>query len=309
MFSKLKILFGIFFSFLILGIFFIAYSYYILHKSLPDYSGNVEVSGINNEIEIYRDSLGIPYIFSESEEDAAFSLGYVHAQERLFQMDLMRRAGEGRLSEVLGAKTVAFDKLFRTIGIFKHVKENLNNYNPLTIKFLKAYTDGVNEYINNSKGNLAVEFDLLGYEPYKWKPEHSLVIAKLLAWELNISWWTDIAFVHLIQKLGEEKVKEILPDYPENAPYIISSEIKTFANVTTNFMNTDKQFREFMGMSGTHIGSNNWIVNGKKSNTGKPIIANDPHLAFQAPGKWYFAVIRSKNWNVEGFTLPARRLL
>lgn len=304
MFSKAKIFIGILISFILFGIFFTIYSYYVLHKTLPDYEGNFEVNGIKNEIEIYRDSLGIPYIFSKSDEDAAFALGYVHAQERLFQMDLMRRAGEGRLSEVLGPKTVTFDKLFRTVGIFNHVKENLNNYNPLTLKFLKAYSKGVNEFINNSKGNLPIEFDLLGYEPYKWEPEHSLVIAKLLAWELNISWWTDIAFVHLIQKLGEEKVKEILPDYPENAPYIIPSEIKNFAAVTTDFMNTDKQFREFMGMTGTHIGSNNWVVNGKRSNTGKPIIANDPHLAFQAPGKWYFAVIKSNNWNVEGFTLP-----
>lgn len=302
--SKIKMVFGILFSILSLIVFFVIYSYYTLHKSLPDYEGSFEVAGLINQTEIYRDSLGIPYIFSANEEDAAFALGYVHAQERLFQMDLMRRAGEGRLSEILGTKTIPFDKMFRTIGIYKHVQNNINNYNPLTLKFLNSYTNGVNEFISKSKSKLPIEFYLLGYEPYNWKIEHSLVIAKLLAWELNISWWTDIAFAHLIQKLGEEKVREILPDYPENAPYIIPDSFQNFAEITSDFMNTDKHFRQFMGIEGTHIGSNNWVVNGKKSDSGKPIIANDPHLAFQAPGKWYFAVIKSEEWNVEGFTLP-----
>ncbi len=300
----IKITIGVISSIIILMFFGFLYLQYLLRQPLPEYSGEKTFSGISSEIEIYRDSSAIPYIFALTETDAAFALGYLHAQERLFQMDLMRRAGEGRLSEVMGIRTVPFDKMFKTIGIFKHAEDNFNLLSPTSKRFLEAYTNGVNEYILERNGNYSIEFDLLGYNPYSWKPEHSLVISKLMAWELNLSWWSDIAFTHLIQKFGKEKVKEILPDYPENAPTIIPDRIKSFPNLTNNFIETDKRFREFMGFTGTHIGSNNWVVNGKLSSSGKPIIANDPHLAFQIPGKWYVAVIRSDTWNVEGFTLP-----
>jgi len=125
-----------------------------------------------------------------------------------------------------------------------------------------------------------------------------------MAWELNLGWWTDLTFTELVQKLGEEKVKEILPGYPENAPTIIPSEIKKFSQINTNFIETDKSFRKFIGMTGTHLGSNNWVVNSQMSASGKPIIANDPHLAYRAPGIWYAAVINSPSWNVAGVTLP-----
>ena len=128
--------------------------------------------------------------------------------------------------------------------------------------------------------------------------------ARSMAWELNLSWWTDISFTELVQKLGEEKVKEVLPDYPENAPTIIPNEIKNFAHLNRSLIETDKSFRSFMGISGTHIGSNSWVVNAEKSESGKPIIANDPHLAFSAPGKWYAAVIKIPGWNVAGVSLP-----
>ena len=132
-----------------------------------------------------------------------------------------------------------------------------------------------------------------------------------MAWELNISWWTDLSFAELIQKLGKEKVLEILPDYPENAPTIIADNFKYLPAINSSLVETDKAFRQFMGWTGTHIGSNNWVVNANKSVSGKPIIANDPHLEFSAPGKWYAAVIKSRDlptdqegWNVAGVTLP-----
>ncbi len=173
-----------------------------------------------------------------------------------------------------------------------------------SLKILEAYSNGVNLYIDQAKGHYPVEFDILNYSPYKWKPLDCLIIGRMMAWELNISWWTDVVFTRLVQKLGEEKVKEILPDYPENAPYIIPSEIKKLAAVSSNFFDTDRQFRKFLGIEGTHIGSNNWIVDGKLSASGAPIIANDTHLGYSAPGKWYTAVVRSGNWNTEGYTIP-----
>ncbi|MGE5499871.1 MAG: penicillin acylase family protein [Syntrophothermus sp.] len=278
--------------------------YRLLTKSIPEYEGDKQLGGLSHSVEIYTDKYAIPHIYAEEDEDAAYALGYLHASERLFQMDVARRAGEGRLSEVFGSKTLPYDRMFKTIGIDRTVKRDMGKLNPQYLSFLNAYTNGVNAYIKEAKGKYPVEFDALGYDPYPWKPEHSLIIGKLMAWELNISWWTDIAFSNLVQKLGEEKVKEILPDYPENAPTIIPSGLKTAPEVTTAFIETDRSFRNFAGFGGTHIGSNNWVVNSLKSASGKPIIANDPHLALQAPGKWYAAVIRGRNWKAEGVTLP-----
>ncbi|MFZ1518111.1 MAG: penicillin acylase family protein [Ignavibacteriaceae bacterium] len=278
--------------------------YNMLNSSLPQYSGEIHSNQIKSSIEVYRDSFAVPYIIAENDEDAAFALGFLHAQERMFTMDLIRRAGEGRLSEILGEKAIPFDKMFRTVGISRNIKKNLSRYDSNVMNILQAYSNGVNTLLKEREGNYGIEFDVLGYQPERWKPLHSLIVIKMMAWELNISWWTDLSFAELIQKLGEEKVLEILPDYPQNAPTIIADNFKHLPLINSSLAETDKVFRNFIGWTGTHIGSNNWVVNASKSVSGKPIIANDPHLAFSAPGKWYAAVIKSKNWNASGVTLP-----
>lgn len=300
----LKITLGLFFTIVIVGAAGIGLFNYTVNKSLPEYEGNKDFVKLKNRIEIYRDGNAVPYVFTENSTDAAYALGYLHAQERLFQMDLLRRAGEGRLSEVFGGRTLAFDKMFLTVGIVRTVRRDISKLKPEILEQLTAYSNGVNSYIEEKKGSLPIEFDVLSYEPYYWKPEHSMIIGKLMAWQLNLSWWTDLTFTRLLQKLGENKVREVIPDYPENAPLIIPSEYNSYPKITFDFIETDKKFREFIGFSGTHIGSNNWAVNQSKSASGKPIIANDPHLSLEAPGKWYFVVLRSNDLNVEGFTLP-----
>ncbi len=300
----LKIILGITISLIILAVGGTLIFNSMLKRSLPVYSGELKVNGIRSEVKIYRDEYAIPYIFAKYEDDAAFALGYIHAQERMFQMDLARRAGEGRLSEILGAKTLPFDKLFLTVGIKNIAEKILSEVHPSTKKMLVSYANGVNNYLEEAKGRYSIEFDVLGYQPYNWEPVHSIIIIRMMAWELNIGWWSDIAFTHLVQQLGEEKVKEILPEYPENAPTIIPNETKNLNRTGLEFLQIDRNYRHFAGIAGNHIGSNNWVINSNKSVTGKPIIANDPHLAFSLPGKWFVAVIRSDSLNVEGVTLP-----
>ncbi|MFZ2864336.1 MAG: penicillin acylase family protein [Ignavibacteriaceae bacterium] len=300
-----KILLGLSISFIIIFIVAGAIFYNMLSSSLPAYQGIITSSKIISDIEIYRDSFAVPYIFAENDNDAAFALGYVHAQERLFTMDFIRRAGEGRLSEILGDEAVPFDNMFRTVGIKRNILRNYSRIDPSVISLLQSYSDGVNAYIEERNGNYSIEFDVLGYQPEKWKPLHSLIIIKMMAWELNMSWWTDLTFSELIQKLGEKKALEILPDYPENAPTIIADNFKYLSAINSSLVETDKAFRNFIGWTGTHIGSNNWVVNANKSTSGKPIIANDPHLAFSAPGKWFAATVNSKEgWKTSGVTLP-----
>ena len=123
--------------------------------------------------------------------------------------------------------------MFRTVGIKRNIEKNLSMYDPSVMKILQAYSNGVNEYLKERKGNYAIEFDVLGYQPEQWKPIHSLIVIKMMAWELNISWWTDLSFAELIQKLGKEKVLEILPDYPENAPTIIADNFKYLPTINS----------------------------------------------------------------------------
>lgn len=278
-------------------------SYRALLGPIPVYDGVIDADGLTSPVEIYRDSFAVPYISAQNEIDAAFALGFVHAQERMFQMDITRRAGEGRLSEILGNKVLPFDKMFRTIGLMRVVEKHYPEMSGVTKEQLSAYSNGVNAYLN-SRDSYSIEFDLLGYTPYGWKPVHSLLVAKLMAWELNISWWTDITFSHLVQRFGAEKAAEILPGFDENAPTIIPKGLANADKILFDLVATDKQFRDFIGMHGTHIGSNNWVVNAEKSASGKAIIANDPHLAFSVPGKWLVASVKGGNWKAQGFTLP-----
>ena len=300
----LKVTIGIIVSLIIIFVVGGYIFYGSLTESLPAYEGELNVPSLNSEVKIYFDSLAVPYIVANNDEDVAFALGYLHARERMFSMDMIRRACEGRLSEIIGPETIPFDKMFRTVGIYRTAEMIKEKMNPGALKLLEAYSRGVNFYIDEKKNKYPVEFDVLGYQPEKWKPEHSIMVIRMMAWELNLSWWTDLTFTELVKKLGEEKVKEILPGYPENAPTIIPSNIKKFTQINNDFIKTNKEFRKFMGMTGTHLGSNNWVVNSQMSASGKPIIANDPHLAYRAPGIWYAAVIKSPSWNAAGVTLP-----
>ena len=261
----LKVTIGIIVSLIIIFIIGGYIFYNSLTESLPIYEGELKAPSLKSEVKIYFDSLAVPYIFAENDEDVAFTLGYLHASERMFSMDMIRRAGEGRLSEIFGAETVPFDRMFRTVGLNRTAKMIKEKMNPEGLKLLEAYSRGVNFYLKEKKNKYPVEFDVLGYQPEEWKPEHSIIVIRMMAWELNLGWWTDLAFTELVQKLGEEKVKEILPDYPENAPTIIPPDIKKFSQINTNFIETDKSFRKFIGMTGTHLGSNNWVVNSQMS--------------------------------------------
>lgn len=276
----------------------------MLKKSLPDYEGIIESEKIKEDIFIYTDSLGIPYITAQNDNDVAFALGYLHAKERLFSMDLYRRAGEGRLSEIFGRRTLKFDELFRTIGIFRTIKSNLNKYDKTTLSLLKSYAAGVNYFIENNQSKLQIEFDLLGYKPEPWTEIHSLIIIRMMAWELNLNWWADFIYAELIEKFGIEKVSEILPDVSEKDLNNIPKEFNKISELAQNFLQSNFELKEFFGVEGTQIGSNNWVVDGEKSSSGKPIIANDPHLPYSVPSKWYLAAIKTQDEILAGVTLP-----
>lgn len=300
----LKITIGVLATLIFTIIFAAIFFYQMLKKSLPDYQGEFISEKINSDITIHTDSMGVPYISANNDSDAAFALGYLHAQDRLFSMDLYRRAGEGRLSEVFGNRTIKFDELFRTIGIARSIRNNIDKYDKTTINLLKAYSNGVNTYIKNNKSKLPVEFDLLGYTPEPWSEIHSLIIIRMMAWELNINWWADFVYTELLEKFGAEKISEILPDVSAKDLINIPNSDDAISDLSKNFIHSNFAFRSYFGIKGTQAGSNNWVVNGQRSSSGKPIIANDPHLPYSLPSKWYLAVIKSNNLKLAGVTLP-----
>jgi penicillin amidase len=307
---KIKIIFGVVASLVVIaGVIFFALRY-LVTKSFPQYSGTITVSGLRHEVTVARDEFGVPHIAAENDYDMFFAQGYVHAQDRLWQMDIARRAGEGRLSEVLGSSTIKFDKMLRTIGFEATAQKLERQISPKSKEILQAYADGVNEFIRTHKGKYPVEFDMLNYEPEKWTPVHSLMISRLMAWELNISWHVDIVLGELVAKLGEAKAQQVFPTYPENAPVIVDHNMSSRSlSELKNFVSVETAFREFFGTTGTHIGSNAWAVSPQHAEGGSAMLASDPHLGLGLPAKWYEIHLKSDSFDAAGVSLPGTPLI
>lgn len=303
-------------SILILGLLFNNLS----QKSFYPSSGEIAVSGLKSPVKIYFDKYAVPHVLAQNEDDIFFTQGYLHARDRLWQMDLTRRVAEGRLSEIFGSSTLNFDRLFRTIGIYRFAYNWYNNISPKSKQILTAYTSGVNKFIETHFDNLPVEFDALNYRPEQWKPEHSLMLARMMAWDLNIAWYTDYIIGELVNKTGLEKTSEIFPDsnitiYRKPLPEVEKDSIsgnetgsiekyQLVAALGKDFFETNEEYRNFLGIEGSHIGSNSWVVSSQKSITGKPILANDPHLALQAPSRWYEMYLKGGDVDVQGMSFP-----
>lgn len=294
---------------------------YLTTKSFYKDEGEIKVKGINNPVKIYMDLYGVPFIEANNEDDMYFSLGYMHAQDRLWQMDIFRRIGEGRLAEIFGAEAVEYDKIFKTLALNELADNLWNNLSDRSKKILLHYCDGVNYFITQHKSSLPFEFDVLNYKPELWKPQHSLLVIRLMGWELNLSWYTDYTFGQIVKKFGFDKALDFFPYYPEDAPFIIHTETKS--SKTSSYQNTTNyysklaelgdtyfrsiiKFRTYAGIEGTHIGSNCWVVNGNKTETKKPLLANDPHLALTVPTKWYEVTLSNtqSDYLVSGFSIP-----
>jgi len=194
---------------------------YFLNKSIPEYEGSEHVSNITAAIQIDRDEHAIPHISAHTDADAYYALGFVHAQDRLFQMEFTRRIGQGRLSEMFGKKTYLLDAWSRTIGFARIAEEMWKKASPKTQQLLTAYSNGVNNYIENHRSNLGFEFDAMNAQPEKWRPQDCLLIGRLMAWEMNFAYWNDAAFSDIALKLDSVHLQSLFPDYPENGTTII----------------------------------------------------------------------------------------
>ncbi len=290
----------------LLAIALVAGGYVFLSQRWPQTNGEVHVPGLTSRVEVYRDPWGIPHIYAHNLEDLYFAQGYVHAQDRLWQMEFQRRVGHGRLSEILGEATLDTDRFLRTIGITRAAQKDLEAMSPEAQGYLEAYSRGVTAYIETHRGRLPLEFVILGFEPEPWQPVDTLGWAKMMAWDLGGNWESELLRARLIQALGQEKVAELVPRYPLAGPFIIPPEVKDYSSLGAPDLSCYRAMRRSLGLTPgflAGLGSNNWVV-GSKTTTGKPLLANDPHLGIQMPSIWYEIGLHAPGMNVVGASLP-----
>lgn len=265
-----------------------------ISKSKPVIEGEVSVPVLDEEVTVTRDEVGVPHIQAQNDADLYRAQGYVQAQDRLFQMDLSRRQASGRLAEVIGEAAVDTDKYFRTFSLREAGEASWQGYGDEAKQVLEWYAQGVNAYIEEAKedGRLSYEFALLGYEPESWTPVDSLAIGKFMAYDLG-GHWNSLAVRHwALNEFPEAKARELFIRYPEEAPAILEANKQQPVNVAGAF---DPALipPEFNG-------SNNWVVSGDKTESGLPLLADDPHLGLSTPSIWYQMHLQSPEQNVSG---------
>ena len=266
----------------------------------PDYSGNITLSGIENETSVYFDDYGIPHIYAQNQYDATTALGYVHAQDRLWQMELMRRIAPGRLSEIFGKDMLKNDRFFVSLGIEEASKKSIEKLdkNGEVYKLAMAYLNGVNQFIEN--GPTPIEFTLVGIqkEPYQLSDMYNIL--GYMSFSFAMAQKTDPLLSIIKEKLGDDYLKELNIDFSPNTATIKN----TKENI--DYLSTMvASVNEIMDNSPVpaFIGSNSWVVSPNKTSTGKVLFANDPHMSYSQPAVWYEAHIVTPNYELYGYHL------
>jgi penicillin amidase len=307
-----------------------------LRRSLPQVDGTVAVRGVHAPIDIVRDADAIPHVFATNKEDALFGLGYVHAQDRLWQMEFQRRIGFGRLSEIFGAATISQDRFLRTVGFGRAARAAWKNSPDWAKRQVNAYVAGVNAFIaSHHGGQLPPEFSLLRFEPEPWSGPDIVVWVKMMAWDLSANYVFELLRDDLVRAVGEERMAQLMPAYPANGLSIVRAESNepgestgarpgypaayqaratgpprqtgaTYPALVSALSRGEPTVAEILlgGARAEALGSNNWVVDGTLTATGKPMLANDPHLSAKTPSTWYLAHVVGGDFEVVGATLP-----
>ena len=274
--------------------------------ALPKYRGKVSIPGLTNRVDVAWGSHGVPHVFAANEHDLFMAQGYLHAQERLWQMDMSRRFLSGRLAEIFGSfavpwkelsshfrgsDTIDLDYFTRLIGIRRAAVASMEALSGFDGRRLQAYSEGVNRYIEQCGKKLPWEFRLLRYQPEAWQPQDCLTIGKGFALLVSPTLFTRLNMIALAAKLSDQPAmfRSLLPSYPENGPTITRA-MWDSARELWRFMNGTLAAS---GWGPAGHGSNSWVVAANRSATGNPILCNDPHLRIMLPSIWYLMHLRA----------------
>jgi penicillin G amidase len=289
---------------------------WLAYASLPQLIGEVRIAGLESRVTIDRDVLGIPLIAAENERDAATALGFVHAQDRLWQMEMSRRIGAGRLAEVVGEPGLGTDRFLRTLGLYRAAEAAMAHLSPAATARLEAYARGVNAVIESRSRPLPPEFLLLRHRPELWTPADSLVLVKTMALSLVESWRRELTRATVLAELPPEALGDLWPETRADAVTTIPDTSAARGPATpapapdlAAIRAIGDQARDLLaalpldGAPGQ--GSNSWVVAGRHSASGAALFANDPHLSLGTPAHWYLASIKTPAGLVQGATLPS----
>lgn len=275
------------------------------NSSQAQIDGKILLSGPKAAIKIVRDKEGIAHIFAQSQPDAYFALGFVHAQDRLWQLELNRRIAAGKMAEILGPNAVDTDRFLRTLGVRRNAEAILKNLDPETNAVLEAYASGINAFLANRSGPLPPEFLITGTaQPAPWQPVDSVGWQTMMAWDLGANWSQELLRMRLSQRLSLDQINEFLPPYPGDSVVSTQDYTKLYRSLTGTTEQLQAVARIAPASFVEGMGSNNWVVSGALTTSGKPLLANDPHLGLSAPALWYFAHLSAPGLNTIGATLP-----
>ncbi len=276
-----------------------------LKTRIPSISGSLSIKGLASTVTITRDAHGVPHIEAKDDGDIYFALGYAQAQDRLFQMDFYRRAARGELSEILGKDLLDADKYLRTLGFLRTARAQYPGLSPETKALVEHFSRGINYFIE--RGPMPAEFAMLGYRPRPWAAEDSIAIANLLAFQLA-SWAfaNEINQYLILKKLGPEKAREFLPAYPEDFTPIIAHHESD--GIQGKGMSAAS--REFIDSFVLRtIASNNWVIGGKRTASGKPFLGDDSHEdGPELPTQWHLAQLSGPGIEAAGAMFPGTPL-
>jgi len=301
----------------------------LIRRSFPQTSGEVNLPGLHSTVDVLRDASGIPHIYAQDDHDLFMAQGYVHAQDRFWQMDFWRHIGAGRLAEMFGESQVETDAFIRTLGWGRIAEEEWATTDDASRQILQAYADGVNAYLESHKGSeLSFEYAILGlmnsaYEPEPWLPVHSLTWGKAMAWDLGGNMESELRQAVLLPQIGADRLADLYPPYPAENPVILpdfslastapaapplSTEVVASRNPLLRVAARVDALNRLTGGGAAGLGSNNWVIAGSRSTTGSPILANDTHLDIRMPSIWYENALHCETgseacrFNVAGFS-------
>ena len=269
-----------------------------LQTTKPQYKGEVNLKNISKQANVYFDEYGIPHIYAQNHQDAMVALGYVHAQDRLWQMELLRRIAPGKLSEIFGTKALKNDIFFAGLGIDEASEKAVNTIdkNSQPYKLAMSYLDGLNQYIEN--GKTPVEFQILGIEKSKFTLKDVYNTFGFMAFSFAMAQKTDPLLTDIRNKFGEEYLKDLGVNYEFN-----TTKLKISKNEIQEYASISKSITALLESAPvpTFIGSNSWVLGPQKTKSRKVIFANDPHIEFSQPGTWFEAHISCPNYEMYGY--------